>query len=58
MTGRAKNVPDPTSCWDGHYDLSVIEPSCRGFSPDPTIFATDPRVVESVAGSALVEHLH
>ena len=68
MTGRAKNFPDPTSCHDGHYDLSVtyrpvgdfITDSAFlcAFSHDPTTFATDPRVVRSVTGSAPVEHLH
>ena len=27
MTGLAKNVPDPTSCHDGHYNLSITVPS-------------------------------
>ena len=67
-TGCAKNIPDPTSCHDGHYDLSVTVPSRRGFITDsafsctffhdPMTFATNPRVVGSVTGSAPVEHLH
>ena len=61
-TRLAKYVPDPTSCCDGHYNPSVTIPSCRGFhnpfAHEPTTFATDPRVVGSVTGSAPVEHLH
>ena len=63
MTGRAKKVPNPKACWDGHYDLYVTLPSCRGFHNrlffyDPTTFATDPRVIGSVTGSVPVETLH
>ena len=68
MTGRAKNVPDPTSCQDAHHILSVLyrpvvdfitdSAFSRVFSHDPTTFVTDPRVVGSVTGSAPVEHLH
>ena len=30
-TGRAQNVPDPTSCRDVHHILSVTIPTCQGF---------------------------
>ena len=39
-SGHAKKVPDPTVCWDGHYDLSVTLPSCRGFHNQLIIFAS------------------
>ena len=39
-TGRAKNVPDPTSCCDGHYDLSVTLPFCCGFHNRLGIFTS------------------
>ena len=65
MTGCAKSIPDPTSCQDGHYDLSVSVGdfitdsafSCA-FSHNPTTFVSDPRVIGSVTGWAPVEHLH
>ena len=38
MTGRAKNVPEPKSCRDGHYVLSVSVPSCRRFHNRLSIF--------------------
>ena len=39
MTDHAKNVPDPMSCHDGHYDLSVTLLSCWGFHNRLSIFA-------------------
>ena len=59
-TGHAKNVPDPTSCRDVHYTLSVSVPSCWGFhnqlsifafSHDSVTFTTDPRVGYRVGSS-------
>ena len=68
MTGRAKNIPNPTSCWDGVHVLSVTLPSfwvfhnqlciLSRFSHNSTTFATDPRVVGLVTGSTPVEQLH
>ena len=39
MTGRAKNVPDPTSCRDAHHILSVTILTCRGFHNRLSTFA-------------------
>ena len=33
-TGHAKNVPNPTSCWDTHHVLSVTIPTHRDFITD------------------------
>ena len=38
MIGRAKNVPEPMSCREGHYRLSATIPSCWGFHNRLSIF--------------------
>ena len=68
MTGRVKNIADPTYCHDGVHVLSVTSLYCPDFitdsafsltfSHDSTAFATDPTVVRSVIGSVPVETHH